>query len=196
MPLLKRMDLLEGQPLIRRMGGMKNLSPGETSYLGEILRRHEVDEARAAQSPKSLARRTGRAWTPGYIPMKGTGGRVQMGTGMHMDPSVLMEESRHATLAPKKVRRGLQRLRGVSLESPAMAAEGVGYGEATPLRGSRQAAKAERAIRAASVPPNLPLPGAPMQVDPALLERGRRVAQRVKGGRRRIADLLRMVRRR
>lgn len=59
-------------------------------------------------------------------------GRIQ--TGQHVDPSVLIRESQHASLAPKPVREAMRRARESTGEAALFRRAGWEYGKRTPTR--------------------------------------------------------------
>lgn len=186
--------LHKGQPLIRattaggKVKGLKELagrgmSRGERKYLGEIIKRHEVDEARAMATGKSFMARKGGGWTPSWRKQKVPFMKepVLMGGGVHADPSVLMRESRNVTFAPENVRRSMKNLRKATGEDYAMWDKArVSIGEMTPLAGSREAREATR--RLSQVPQvNLVQGSTPMHITPEFRQEAVQKAQKVKG---------------
>ena len=194
-PFLERgIYLHEGQPLIRAMGaggrlkGLRELAglgmnPGERRYLSEIIKRHEIDEARAMASGKSFMQRRGGTWTPSWREKKVPFMKEPLlrGGGSHADPRVLMEESRNLAFAPQRVRQTMRNIRSTLGEAQGLKERaGVSLGERTPLAGSRQAREAERSL--SQVPQvNLVTAQGPMHMSPEFIQEAGGKVKAVRG---------------
>lgn len=165
----------------------KGMNPQERRHLSEVIKRHEVDEARAMARKSSYMNRTGMPWTPGWKDIPLTGGGLKQGGGMHADPRVLMEESRNLTFAPERVQEAMRTLRKMTGEQAGMLERaGVEIGKRTPVAGSRAARGAER--RLLDVPtPTIVSQSGPIHMTPefqqkieAGVEKGKQLVGRAK----------------
>lgn len=149
----------------------RGMSAPERKHLAEIIKRHEVDEARAAARTSSFMNVKEGPWTPGWRSVPFTKGHVQIGGGMHADPRVLMEESRNLTFAPENVRSTMREIRKLTKEQPGMLERaGVDMGLKTPPAGSRAARQAEKALF--NVPtPTFVTPQGPVHYSPEFEQR-------------------------
>ena len=135
---LKNRILFGNKPSIHLTGArVADLSEEGNKYLGAVIKRHEVDEARALASGKSFYRTTGgAAWSP------------QQGmTSAHLDPSVLVNESRAMTFAPEDAKKFWTGVRTDLREAPALREHGIEYAKATPLAGSTGERKVLKSLR-------------------------------------------------
>lgn len=164
---------------LKELLGM-GMSAPERKHLAEIVKRHEIDEARAAARPSSYKNVKETLWTPGWKNLPFTRGQIQTGGGLHADPRVLMEESRNLTFAPESVRNTMRDVRKFTMEQPGMLERaGVDLGLKTPPAGSRAARQAEKALFNVPTPTFL-TPQGPVHVSPELQERGRALGASLK----------------
>jgi hypothetical protein len=162
----KEIHLLKGQPLISKKFGPKGMTRHDRRYLSEIIKRHEIDEIRSrSKNPMNI-------WHPTAKPIVGTGGRVRQIAGAHRHPQVLVRESRHATLAPAKVREAMKKMRQSTGEADLMARHGIRYGQATPGR----TRAIEKKLLAAGVKPNV----GSLVIDPQTIEQAKRMGEKIK----------------
>lgn len=145
-PQLKSIIMQPGVKKFRDIAGKagKNMTKSERNYLTELIKRHEVDEARAAL-------RSTRQWSlPGRsVPL--TGGHLKIPGGAHLSPDVLLREAYHTRLAPERVRKAMTSVREATRETPGMAdLAGFRYGREAMVPGSREFRRASRALSAGS----------------------------------------------
>lgn len=171
-PMIRAMAARQaGGPIKGRIGALKELvgkglSKNERAHLDAIIKRHEIDEARAMARKSSFMNQRSAMWTPGWKPVPFTKGHVRQGGGMHADPRVLMEESRHLTFAPEKVRKTMRTLRKTTGEQQGMLERaGVDMGKKTPAPATRAARVAEKKLM--NVPTaTYPTAGPPVHFSP------------------------------
>ena len=119
----------------------KKATPAQTAYSDAITKRHEADEARfdfdpAARTGMTDKSRAAQMWS-NYEELPGgvLRDRVQIATGSHNSPKVLLEESRNVALGDRVTQDFWKDLRGVGnrgREAELLGNVGVAYGAAAP----------------------------------------------------------------
>lgn len=157
---LKRLDTI-GAPTVKRLYE-KGAIPAAIGGAGRVIKRvsKKLPKGRIQkglkETSKELKERAsdvreyleGARGTPGYKHLQLLAkGRVP--TGQHMDPSVLIRESRTAALAPKGVRKALQKVREGTGEAKLFRQAGYPYGERVPTRAG-DVAKLRTSLRSLS----------------------------------------------